>query len=518
MDTPHQGVLLDLTGRAALAGGLALGIRSLASLAGCTSPHDNPACELAFFLAVASFPMVNFALDSALPATTDLQPFGLSPYLNNLNSHPESFVRVGIEGHSDKRWLLERLGGDFLNNPDDTFGGRNAARATAAIFGGFIACAIIATLIGDFDTAAICDALDRQFFVPRAGCTFLLSPASASVGGGGGSGSVAINTAVNSPSACSWSAVSDVPWITVPAGTHGVGTGTIPYTVAPNPSTTASRSGTLTISGLRFTVTQTPFPDFQLSITPSSQTVAAGGSTGYTVSASALNGFNGPVTLSAAVSPEGPTPSLSAGSIQVSGGGSDTSTLTLSTTTATTPASYAVTITGTGGGLTHSAAVALNVNPPPSPATGTIMINGAFSLYCQQDGTCPSPGAISVQIGGALIGNTIYVGGGTVESIPVDPYGYSGASDNQGLANEIASAFNFSGSPVTATVTQGGPGVWYVNVVTTQTGSNTNYPVEIIVPGALAPLLLTVTPPGTGPSGMDPDGTTHQVGFLSGGR
>jgi pimeloyl-ACP methyl ester carboxylesterase len=582
MDTPHQGVLLDLTGRAALAGGLALGINSLASLAGCTSPSDNAACALAFFLAVASFPVVNFALDSALPATTDLQPFGLSPYINNLNSQPENFVRVGIEGHSDKRWLLERLGGDSQSNPDDTFGGRNTARATAAIFGAFITCAIIATLEGDFDTAAIClgialimkaidvfwntvtsgtdasdgivqgssqhypnatasyvisgadshvgvtrsdktrdraiDALDRQFFVPRTGCSFLLSPASASVGGGGSSGSFAINTAVNTPSACSWSAVSDVPWITVPAGTHGVGNGTISYTVAANPSTTASRSGTVTVSGLHFTVTQTPFPDFQLSITPSSQTVAASGSTGYTVSASALNGFNGPVTLSAAVSPGGPTTSLSAGSIQVGAGGSGTSTLTLSTTTATTPGSYAVTITGTGSGLTRSAAVALDVNPPPSPARGTITINGAFSLQCQQDGTCPAAGSISVQIGGALQGNTYYVTGGTVESIPVDPFGFNGASDNQGLANEIAGAFNFSGSPVSANVTQGGPGTWYVNFVTAQTGSNTNYPVEIIVPGAFAPLLFTVTPPGSGPGGTDPDGTTHQVGFLGGGR
>lgn len=71
---------------------------------------------------------------------------------------------------------------------------------------------------------------------------------------------------------------------------------------------------------------------------------------------------------------------------------------------------------------------------------------------------------------------------------------------------------------MTAAVTQGGPGTWYVNLVTTQTGANTNYPVEIIVPGAFAPLMLTVTPPGFGPNGMDPDGTTHQVGFLSGGR
>lgn len=44
-----------------------------------------------------------------------------------------------------------------------------------------------------------------------------------------------------------------------PVHPHGVGSGTILYTVAPNPSTTTSRSGTLVISGLRFTVTD-PVP------------------------------------------------------------------------------------------------------------------------------------------------------------------------------------------------------------------------------------------------------------------
>jgi pimeloyl-ACP methyl ester carboxylesterase len=79
MDTPHQGVLLDLTGRAALAGGLSEGINSLASLAGCTSPGDNAACALAAFLAVDSFPMVNFALDSASRASRSIRTATAGP-------------------------------------------------------------------------------------------------------------------------------------------------------------------------------------------------------------------------------------------------------------------------------------------------------------------------------------------------------------------------------------------------------------------------------------------------------
>jgi pimeloyl-ACP methyl ester carboxylesterase len=573
IDTPHQGALIDLTGRAAAAGGLAKGILSLASLAGCTSPDDNAACALAQFLAVVSFPMVNFALDTAIPATIDLEPFGLSPYLNALNSHAESFVRVGIEGHSDKRWLLERLGGDSIANPDDTFGGRNVARATAAIFAGFITCAVIATLFGDFDIAAIClgialimkaidvfwnlitagptdssdgivqgssqrypnatasyvisgadshvgatrsdktrdrviDALDREFFVPRAGCQFLLSPASATVSGAGASGSVAVNTAINTPSNCAWTAVSDVPWITVPAGTHAVGSGSVPFTVAANPSPTSGRTGNVNISGLAFTVTQTAAPDFQLSVTPSARTIRAGESTTFTVSGAALNGFSGTVSLGAAVSPGGPGVSLAPASITVNGGGSSQATVTMTTTTGTAVGSYAVTVTGTGAGLTHGAAVALNVNPPPSPASGAISIFWG-QPPCSPDSTCAT-GTVQVQMGGSILGNTCYVSGNLYTSVPIDVTGISGVADARGLANAIAGAFNGQGVTTSVSVSADGSSAT-VSFLTTATGTSQNLPVMTAVSDGVSG--ITVTPPNA----LYGCGGGLEVGRLAGG-
>ena len=532
VDTPHQGALLDLSGRAALAAGLTNQIIDLLGAGGCTSAFDNPGCFIGVFLEQESFNAVNYALDSAIPATQDLLPIQQNPYLQNLNAVSENFTRVGVEGHSDKRFVLERLGGDFIAFPDDTLGGRNIVRFTKVAYAGFRICEIIALIFGDCDVAEFCggiadamddidvfwdlvtapgdssdgivqgasqrypsatasypisgadshigatksdlvrdaisQTLDRQFFVPRAGCSFLLSPASTSISGAGGSGSLTVNTAINTPTNCSWSAVSNVPWITIPAGTHGVGTGAIPYTVSPN-SATSSRSGTLSISGLIFTVTQTPAPDFSLSVTPPSLTVIQGQSVTYSVSGTSLNAFNGPVSLSAIVSPAGPTTSFSVGSITISGGGSGSSVLTLATSTTTPVQSYAVTITGVSGALTHSVAIALNVIPPPTSATGSLDIGGQITCSYSEGPSCDS-GTLSVTINNTTeTVNYNGVGAGSGWNYVTDP----GSAVT--LVQAVADAFNNDpNSPVTAVASFINPDS--IVVFTTKAkGAGTNY-------------------------------------------
>jgi len=55
---------------------------------------------------------------------------------------------------------------------------------------------------------------------------------------------------------CSWTAVSNNPeWIIITSGSSGIGNGRVNYEVAANTSTT-SRTGTMTIAGETFTVTQ----------------------------------------------------------------------------------------------------------------------------------------------------------------------------------------------------------------------------------------------------------------------
>lgn len=93
----------------------------------------------------------------------------------------------------------------------------------------------------------------KTFTVTQAGasCTYSISPTGQSISSSGGPGSVG----VTAPSGCSWTAVSNVSWITITSGSSGNGSGTVNYTVAANTST-SPRSGTLTVAGKTFTVTQ----------------------------------------------------------------------------------------------------------------------------------------------------------------------------------------------------------------------------------------------------------------------
>jgi Zn-dependent metalloprotease len=82
-------------------------------------------------------------------------------------------------------------------------------------------------------------------------CTFSINPTSASFAAAGGSGSVSVTAGAG----CAWTASSNASFITVTGGASGSGSGTVSYSVASNAGT-ASRSGTLTIAGQTFTVTQ----------------------------------------------------------------------------------------------------------------------------------------------------------------------------------------------------------------------------------------------------------------------
>ncbi len=98
-------------------------------------------------------------------------------------------------------------------------------------------------------------------------------------------------------------------------------------------------------------------PNFTLSAAPSTQSVAAGGSTTYTITVTPSGGFSGAVGFSASGLPTGATASFSP--VTVSGSGSTTMTVT---TASGTPAStYPLTITGSSGALSGSATANLTV-------------------------------------------------------------------------------------------------------------------------------------------------------------
>jgi hypothetical protein len=83
------------------------------------------------------------------------------------------------------------------------------------------------------------------------GCTYVISPVSASFDAAAAAGSVT----VDATSGCGWSATSNVSWMTITSGSSGTGDGTVIYSVEANAGD-GQRTGTLTIGGQTFTVTQ----------------------------------------------------------------------------------------------------------------------------------------------------------------------------------------------------------------------------------------------------------------------
>ncbi len=95
---------------------------------------------------------------------------------------------------------------------------------------------------------------DEGWTILAAPCAYDLVSSTASVGAVGGSDSVALTAGASST--CPWSVVNNSPsMITVTSATSGTGSANISYTVAANPGA-SQRTGTLTIQGRTFTVTQ----------------------------------------------------------------------------------------------------------------------------------------------------------------------------------------------------------------------------------------------------------------------
>ena len=105
-------------------------------------------------------------------------------------------------------------------------------------------------------------------------------------------------------------------------------------------------------------------PDFSLSMSPSSQTVAAGRVSGnYTVTITSTNGFTGTVKLDSGGLPAGSTYTFN----PVSVGGSGSSILSVMAPGGTAAGVYPFTITATSDSVGHTGSATLVVGPPPAP-------------------------------------------------------------------------------------------------------------------------------------------------------
>ena len=91
---------------------------------------------------------------------------------------------------------------------------------------------------------------------PPPSCTYLLGATSAAPDATAQNLSVALTA---SAATCAWTAASDSDWLVTTSGGSGTGSQTVAFSITANPSS-APRTGTLTIAGLAFTVTQAGAP------------------------------------------------------------------------------------------------------------------------------------------------------------------------------------------------------------------------------------------------------------------
>ncbi len=164
-------------------------------------------------------------------------------------------------------------------------------------------------------------------------------------------------------------------------------------------------------------------PNFSLSASPSSLTVAQGSSGSSTVTVTPSGGFTGSVTLSTSALPSGVTASFGTNPTT----GSSVVTFTASSTATTGTSS--VTITGTSGTLSHTTSISLTVNGVATPN---------FSLSA-------SPSSLSVTRGSN--------GSSTITVTPSGGFTGSVTLSNSALPSGVTASFGTNPTTSTSVLT-----------------------------------------------------------------
>jgi uncharacterized membrane protein len=152
----------------------------------------------------------------------------------------------------------------------------------------------------------------------------------------------------------------------------GNGSATLTFSAS---STAATGTATVTVNAngggsahtttIALTITAAATPDFTVSASPSSLSVAQGSSGSSTISTTVSGGFNSAIALSVSGLPAGVTASFNPSSIAAPGSGS--STLTFSASSTATTGTANVTVNANGGGSAHAATIALTITATATP-------------------------------------------------------------------------------------------------------------------------------------------------------
>jgi len=170
----------------------------------------------------------------------------------------------------------------------------------------------------------------------------------------------------------------------------------------------SNSAGSVTSSAATLTVNAAPLV-FSINGQPASQTVTAGSSVSYTLTATSPAGFNGTVSFSAAGLPSGATAAFNPASLN----GNGSSTVTVATNPSASAGTYTVSLNGTSGSLTNSALVNLRINSAASGLNYYVSPTGSDA----NSGSASSPW-MTIQhaaqaVGGDPNGVTVHVAAGT---------------------------------------------------------------------------------------------------------
>jgi subtilisin-like proprotein convertase family protein len=231
--------------------------------------------------------------------------------------------------------------------------------------------------------------------------------------------------------------------------------------------------------------------DFSISVTPASQTVAAGSSTTYTVSTAVTAGAAQTVTLSVSGLPTGVTGSFNPTS--VTAGGSSTLTLTVAAGTAAGTTNF--TITGAGTSVTHTTNASVTVTNQNQAPTVSIT----------------SPASGSTVSGTITVSASAADADGTVASVKFDlPDGTSVTDTTAPFSTAFDTTKVPNGSATFRATATDNQGATAVATVTVTVANNRAPTVSITSPVNGSTVSGTIT---VAASASDPDGTIASVRF-----
>ena len=187
--------------------------------------------------------------------------------------------------------------------------------------------------------------------------------------------------------------------------------------------TSGDLSANATVS-VTVTATAPPPPvdgqDFTLTVAPTSATLAAGASTQVTLSSTALNGFNGTISIAINGLPAGVTASPS--TLSLKPGTPQTVTMTAAATAARTSSPATVSFVGTSGSLSHTATISVTVVAAPdftlssTPATLNVTQGGQSApLQISAAGKNGLTGNVTLAVSGLPAGVTVTPAPGTLQ-------------------------------------------------------------------------------------------------------